>query len=152
MFLTIIRQKLALLATICRRDPAITLGASLTVAALTGWSCFAYSASHSRDLGQRIEVLTADLDAATAKYHALRNAAGELAQVEGKLSAARMEHSRAVQAGAEAKATTAEAQQELILVSKRLERARDRTLQTGSIRQTEPVKRTARQQTSSGGL
>jgi hypothetical protein len=152
MFLTIIRQKLALIATICRRDPAITLGAALAVAALAGWSCFAYSASQSRDLGQRIEVLTADLDAATSKHHALRNTAGELARVEGKLSAARMEHSRAVQAGAEAKATTAEAQQELILVSKRLERARDRTLQTGSIRQTELVKRTARQQTSSGGL
>src|SRR4051794_18164541 len=123
MFLVSIGQKLAPVAAICRSQPALTLSCALAVATLAGWSGFAYSASSSRHLAQRVDLLTADLHAVTAKYHALRDTIGEIAQVESKLSAFRMEQSRAVQAGAEARARTAEAQQELILITKRLEQA-----------------------------
>jgi zinc resistance-associated protein len=87
--------------------------------------------------------VTAERDAAFAQRDRLQESAGELAQVEARLSSARVEYSRVVQGWAEAKARAGVVKQELATLSKRLDQAKDRVSQTGSIRQAEPPQRPA---------
>jgi zinc resistance-associated protein len=96
------------------------------------------------DSPARAGSLTAERDAALAKHERLQEAAGELAQVEARLGSARVEYSRVVQGWAEAKARAGVVQQELATLTKRLDQAKDRVSQTGSIRQAEPPQRPAR--------
>ena len=111
---------------------------ALAAAALVGWSAFGYAALSSGSL-------RAERDAALSQHQQLRAASGDLAQVEAKLFSARNEYARAVQGWAEAKAKHDAAQQELAALTKRLDQARDRVSQTGSIRPAaDPAKPKAR--------
>ncbi len=123
-----------------RAERSLLIGCALGIGALVGWSGFAYSSWSSRHLAGQVGTLTAERDAAIAKHQRLTEAAGELSQVEAKLSATRVEYSRAVQAWAETKGRLGAAQQELAGLSKRLDQARDRVAQTGSLRQREAPK------------
>jgi zinc resistance-associated protein len=130
-----------MLELLARIKQSPMLGPALAVAAILGWSSFAYSALASH---ARASSLTAERDAALAKHERLQEAAGELAQVEARLGSARVEYSRVVQGWAEAKARAGVVQQELATLTKRLDQAKDRVSQTGSIRQAEPPQRPAR--------
>lgn len=145
MFLASTAERtLKLISSLGRDERAVVIAGVLAFTALAGWTCFAFSASSSRQLTQKMDILATDLRTAASKYEALEKTVGALSEIEAKLSAARMDHARAVQAAAEASARTRQVEQELALLSKRLEQARERTSHTGSIRQTEPTKRTAR--------
>jgi hypothetical protein len=119
------------------RDRSVLIGSALAVAAIAGWGGVAYTSVSSRT---QIRTATAERDAVQAKYQQLEAKSGDLAQVEGKLAAARMEYSQAVQAWAEVRARTSSAQQEA--VAKRAQ-ARD-VAQTASITKAEPPKRPAK--------
>ena len=110
---------------------------ALAGAALVGWGGFGYAALSSGSL-------RAERDAALSQHQQLQAASGDLAEVQAKLFSARNEYARAVQGWAEAKNRTSAAQQELAALTKRLDQARDRVSQTGSIRPAEPAKPKAR--------
>jgi septal ring factor EnvC (AmiA/AmiB activator) len=88
---------------------------AFALAAVAGWSGFAYSALSS---GQHVAALTVERDAAVANYQQLQEAAGDLKEVEAKLGAG---------------------QQELAALTRQLDETRDRASQTGSLR-NEPSK------------
>jgi len=113
---------------------------ALALAAFAGWSGFAYSAMSS---GQQVTALAAERDAAVATYQQIQEAAGNLKEVEAKLGSARVEHSQVVQGWADTRGKIGAAQQELTVLTKRLDQARDRVSQTSSIR-AEPPKPPAR--------
>jgi uncharacterized phage infection (PIP) family protein YhgE len=119
-------------------DKSVLIGSALAIAALSGWGGFAYTTVSS---GTQISAVTAERDAAKAKLQQLEAKAGDLAQVEGKLSAARVEYSQAVQAWAEARARLGAAQQEA--AAKRAAPVRD-VSQTASITKPEQPKRGAK--------
>ena len=125
-------------------ERAVLIAGVLAFTALAGWTCFAFSASSSRQLTQKLDTATTELRALAFKYETLQGTVGALGEVEAKLSAARVEHSRAVQAGVEASARLGLVQQELAVLTKRLEQARERTSHTGSIRQQEANKKAVR--------
>jgi biopolymer transport protein ExbB/TolQ len=121
-----------------RRPSLIYCG--LGLAAIIGWSSFAYATWSARQLSRQ---LTSERNEARAKRDELQKGAGDLKQIEAKLSAARAEYSRAVEGWAQTRAKNDKAQLELAALAKRLEQAQDRVSQTGSIRQMEPPRRPA---------
>ena len=118
-------------------------GAALIVAAVAGWGSFAYlawsSGQHVTALMAEREAALANHDAAVANYQKLQEAAGTLKEVEAKLGSARMEYSRVAQGWAETRGKLGAIQQELAVLTNRLDQATERVSQTGSIR-TEPSK------------
>jgi hypothetical protein len=113
------------------------LACGLGFAAVIGWGSFGYSAWSSRQLTHHLGAITEQRDEALAKFQRLERSAGELSQVEAKLSAARADFDKAAR-------MWAAAQHELAALNKRLDQARERVSQTGSIKQPEPAKRSAR--------
>ena len=132
-----------MLDRLLRSERSVQIGAALAVAAVAGWSSFAYSALTS---GQQVTALTVERDAAVANhdavvanYQKLEKTAGNLKEVEAKLGSARTEYSRVVQGWADTRGRLGAAQQELAALAKRLDQASDRVSQTSSIR-AEPSK------------
>ena len=130
-----------MLDLLSRTKKSVLIGSALTFAAVLGCGGLAYS---TVALQERLYGVTAERDAAFAQRDRLQEAAGELAQVQERLASARVEYSRVVQSWAEAKARTGVAQQELAALTKRLDQAKDRISQTGSIKQPEPPQRPAK--------
>ena len=122
---------------ILRADRPLLLACGLGFAAVIGWGGFAYSAWSSRQLSREVVAVTAQRDAALEKHQRLERSAGELAQVEGRLTAAKAEFDKSAR-------MWAAAQQELSTLNKRLNEARLRVSQTGSIKPSEAPKRAAR--------
>src|SRR5215216_3822077 len=112
----------------------------LALAAIIGWSSFAYSAWSARQLSREVRTLTNERNEARAKHDQLQKSAGDVKQLEAKLSSARAEYSRAVEGWAQTRAKNERAQQELAALTKRIEQAKDGVSQTGSVPQTQPPK------------
>ena len=117
---------------------------ALGLAAIIGWSSFAYLTWSARQLSRQVSILTterdeaiADRNAVRAKHEQLQRSAGELKQVEAKLNMGNVELNRTVRAWAAA-------EQKLATLNKRVEEAKEGVSQTGSIRLTAPPKRPAR--------
>jgi len=113
---------------------------ALGLAAIIGWSSFAYLTWSARQLSRQVSILMterdeaiADRNAVRAKHEQLQRSAGELKQVEAKLNMGNAELNRTVRA-----------EQKLATLNKRVEEAKESVSQTGSIRQTAPPKRPAR--------
>ena len=83
-----------------RTERSFLVGCGLGLAAVAGWSSFAYSAWSSRQLAEQVGNLTAERNAVLAKHQKLQQATGELKQVEAKLGSARVEYGRSVEAWA----------------------------------------------------
>ena len=130
-----------MLKLISRTERSVLIGSALAFVAVLGWGSFAYSAFSSQG---RVNSVTTERDAALAQRDRLQQASGELAQVEARLGSARVEYSRVVEGWAEAKSKAGVVQQELATLTKRLDQAKDRVSQTGSIRQPDPPQRPAR--------
>src|SRR5215203_1237890 len=116
----------------------------LGLAAIIGWSSFAYSTWSARQLSRQVRTLTTERNEARAKHDQLQRSAGDLKQLEAKLSSVRAEYSRAVEGWAQTRAKNDRAQQELAALTKRIEQAKDGVSQTGSIRQPQAPKRSVR--------
>ena len=117
---------------------------ALGLAAIIGWSSFAYLTWSPRELSRQVSIFTterdeaiADRNAVRAKHEQLQRSAGELKQVEAKLNMGNVELDRTVRAWAAA-------EQKLATLNKRVEEAKEGVSQTGSIRLTAPPKRPAR--------
>lgn len=130
-----------MLNLLLRAEKSLLIGCALGVAALTGWSSFAYSSLSARS---EAKILRAERDEARGRHQQLEQSAGDLGQVETKLAAARTDYSRVVQSWAEARTRLGTAQQELAVLTKRLDLTKERVSQTGSIRPPEPAKTAAR--------
>ena len=110
---------------------------SMAIGALLGWVCFGFSLWSSWGL-------QAEIRSASAKYQALQDTVGDLKAVEAKLNLARLDHSQSEKAAAEANAMLSRLQQEIKVSQRQLEQLRDRSSQTGSVRQSEQPKRATR--------
>ena len=117
---------------------------ALSLAAIIGWSSFAYSTWYAFTLSRQVSTLTAERDGITAdrndvraKHEQLQQATGELKQVEAKLNVANAELTRTLRAWAAA-------EQKIAIVNKRLEETKDGVSQTASIGKTAPPRRPAR--------
>src|SRR3954447_4413983 len=98
---------------------------ALGLAAIIGWSTFAYSTWSARQLTRQVSTLTtqrdeviADRNEVRAKFEQLQRATGELQQVEEKLNVGNAELTRTVRAWAAA-------EQKLATLNKRLEGTKD---------------------------
>lgn len=129
-----------MLNLLLRAEKTVLIGCALGVAALTGWSSFAYSSLSSRS---EAKVLRAERDAAMGRHQQLEQANGDLGQVEAKLAAARTDYSRTVQGWAEARTRLGTVQQELAVLTKRVDLAKERVTHTGSVKPAEPAKTAA---------
>lgn len=119
-------------------ERSVLIGSALAIAACAGWGSFAYGSVSSSG---KISALKAERMAVQAKLMQLEEKSGDLAQVEGKLAAARMEYTQAVQAWAEVRARLGAAQQDL--AAKRPAAVRD-VSQTASVTKPAPAKRQAK--------
>lgn len=116
----------------------------LSACALSGWGAFVGKASTSRHLTSHISLLQADRDGLMARTSQLEQANTELLRDgQGKLAALREELSQAIAARDAAKSQLANAQRELVASKKRLDQARDRVSETGSIKPVEPPRKPA---------
>lgn len=116
----------------------------LGACALSGWGAFASKAFTNRDLRSQITLLQANRDGLVVREKQLENANVELLREwQGKLASAREELSQAVAARDATKGQLASSQRELVTSKKRLDQARDRVSETGSIKPVEPSKKPA---------
>src|SRR4051794_830918 len=127
-----------------RTERSFLIGCGLGLAAVVGWSSFAYSAWSSRRLAEQDGSLTTERNVVLANHQKLQQATGELKQVEAKLDSAHVEYGRSVEAWAQTRAKLAAAKQELAALTKRGDQARDRVSQTGSPRPADAPKAAAR--------
>jgi seryl-tRNA synthetase len=119
-------------------DRSRFLAGALVIAALAGWGSFAYALLSAQ--GQVRELRT-ERDQAKAERDQLKQAVGDLSQVNSKLMSARAEYTKTVEAWAQARAQLGKTSLELSVLAKRLDQERERVTQTGSIKQPERVKR-----------
>ncbi|CAA2145469.1 MULTISPECIES: hypothetical protein [Methylobacterium] len=141
--LELLRWKLAVLfAWTPTRTVALNL--ILAVYAFAGWGAFANKASAYRDLTDQVGLLRADRDGAVNRQKELEQANNDLQREwQGKLASAREELQQAAAARDAAKGQLAGSQRELVASKKRLDQARDRVSETGSIKHAEPSKKAA---------
>jgi len=135
-----------MLNLLLRAEKTVLIGCALGVAALTGWSSFAYSSLSGRS---EARILRAERDAALERHEKLEQATGDLDQVQAKLASARDGYTRAVHGWAETRTRLGAAQQELAVLTKRIDAVRERVAHTGSVRaaaeatKSAPAKKTA---------
>lgn len=112
--------------------------------ALAGWGAFAGKASANRDLTSQVGLLQTDRNALVGRQKELEQANADLVREwQGKLASVREELGQAVAARDAAKGQLASSQRDLVASKKRLDQARDRVSETGSIKSVEPSKKAA---------
>lgn len=144
--LELLRWKLQLLfAWTPTRTVALNL--ILGVYAFAGWGAFANKASINRELTDRVNILQTDRDRLVDHQKELEQANLDLLREwQGKLASAREELSQTAAARDAAKGQLASSQRAVVASRKRVEQARDRVSETGSIKSAEPPKRAAGKQ------
>ncbi|WP_245516705.1 hypothetical protein [Methylobacterium segetis] len=128
-------------AALVRLDATTAVAAVLGLAALAGWGAFAGKAWSQRDLAEQVELLQADRGRLTASLRQVEQANAEIARSgQEKLAGLREELGQTVAAREAAKAQLAAAQRDTASLKKRLDQARDRVAETGSIKPAETKK------------
>ena len=116
----------------------------LGVFTITGWGAYANKASANRNLTTEFSRLQEERSGLVSRQNELEQANIDLVREwQGKLSSAREELRQAVAARDAAKGQLGSSQRELIASKKRLDQARERVSETGSIKPTEPLKKAA---------
>ena len=139
----LLRWKLQVLLA-WRPTRAVAVPLVLGACALSGWGAFAGKAFANRDLKSQVSLLQADRDGLVGRQKQLEQANVDLLREwQGKLASAREELSQAVAVRDATKGQLASSQRELITSKKRLDQARDRVSETGSIKPVEPTKKPA---------
>ncbi|MCJ2063329.1 hypothetical protein MKK63_11475 [Methylobacterium sp. J-088] len=114
----------------------------LGVYALAGWGAYANKASANRDLATQVTLLQTELNELVGRQKKLEQANTDLVREwQGKLASAREELGQALAARDTAKSQLAGSQLKLSASKKRLDQARDRVTETGSIKAAEPSKK-----------
>lgn len=126
-----------------RPTPAGLLAVALGGLALFGWGSFALTASNQRALKTELAEVRGERDALQSWQKQFKDAEAELRDVQGKIAAARDEVVQTSAAREKAKAQLAATQRDLAAVTKRLDQARDKVAQTGSIPAQDTAKKPA---------
>jgi len=127
-----------------RPTRAAALPLVLSACALSGWGALATQAFANRDLKSQVSLLQAERDGLVGRQKQLEQANSELLREwQGKLATAREELNQALAARDATKNQLAGSQRELVASKKRLDQARDRVSETGSIKPVEPSKKPA---------
>ncbi|ACA19547.1 hypothetical protein M446_5222 [Methylobacterium sp. 4-46] len=127
-----------------RPSPTGLLAVALGGLALFGWGAFGLTASRQRGLEAQLAEVQGERDALQAWQRQFRDAEAELREVQGKVAATREEIAQVAAARDKAKAQFAATQRDLAALTKRLDQARDKVSQTGSIPAAEPAKKPSR--------
>lgn len=123
---------------------AVALHLILGAYALAGWGAFASKASANRDLAHQVSVLRTEQTALVDRQKSLEQVNGDLLREwQGKLASAQDEVAQALAARDAAKGQLASSQRAAVASRKRLEQARDRVSETGSIKPVEPARKAA---------
>ncbi|TXN06945.1 hypothetical protein FV222_03855 [Methylobacterium sp. WL103] len=116
----------------------------LGVFAFAGWGAYANTASANRNLTTEVSLLQTERSGFVSRQRELEQANIDLVREwQGKLASSREELGQAVVARDTAKGQLGSSQRELIASKKRLDQARERVSETGSIKPTEPSKKAA---------
>ncbi|MCJ2077621.1 hypothetical protein MKK68_18525 [Methylobacterium sp. E-016] len=124
--------------------PAQLLPLILGVFAFAGWGAYANKASVNRNLTTEVSLLQTERSALVNRQRELEQANIDLVREwQGKLASAREELGQAVAARDAAKGQLGSSQREHVALKKRLDQARERVSETGSIKPAEPSKKAA---------
>ncbi|MBX9934723.1 MAG: hypothetical protein K2Y56_24960 [Methylobacterium sp.] len=116
----------------------------LGIYAVAGWGAYANKASASRDLTTQVSLLQTELSASVGRQKVLEQANIDLLREwQGKLASVREELSQTAAARDAARSLLAGSQRERVSSKRRLDQARDRVSETGSIGPAEPSKKAA---------
>ena len=126
-----------------RPTPAGLLAVALGGLALFGWGSFALTASNQRSLTTELASVRGERDALQSWQKQFKDAEAELRDVQGRIAAARDEVVQTSAAREKAKAQLAATQRDLAAVTRRLDQARDKVAQTGSLPAQDPAKKPA---------
>lgn len=114
----------------------------LGVFTIAGWGAYANKASANRNLTTEVSLLQAEISGLVSRQKELAQANIDLVREwQGKLASAREELGQAVAARDAAKGQLGSSQRELVASKKRLDQARERVSETGSIKPAEPSKK-----------
>ena len=118
--------------------PAQLLPLILGVFAFAGWGAYANKASVNRNLTSQVSMLQTERVGLVSHQKELEQANIELVREwQGKLASSREELAQAVAARDAAKGQLGSSQRELVASKKRLDQARERVSETGSIKPVE---------------
>lgn len=124
--------------------PAQLLPLVLGIFAIAGWGAYANKASANRNLTTEVSLLQTERSGFVSRQKVLEQANIDLVREwQGKLASAREELGQAVAARDVAKGQLGSSQRELVASKKRLDHARERVSETGSIKPVEPSKKAA---------
>ena len=127
-----------------RPTPTQLLPFILGVFAFAGWGAYANKASANRNLTTEVSLLQTERSAFVNRQRELEQANIDLVREwQGKLASSREELGQAVAARDAAKGLLGSSQRELVASKKRLDQARERVSETGSIKPAEPSKKAA---------
>ncbi|WP_156648420.1 hypothetical protein [Methylobacterium sp. Leaf108] len=122
--------------------PAHLLPLILGVLAFAGWGAYANKASANRNLTTEVSLLQTERSGFVNRQRELEQANIDLVREwQGKLASSREELARAVAARDAAKGQLGSSQRELVASKKRLDQARERVSETGSIKPAKPSKK-----------
>ena len=128
----------------CEPTRAQLLPLILGVFALAGWGAYANKASANRNLTTEVNLLQTERSEFVNRQRELEQANIDLVREwQGKLASTREELGQAVAARDTAKGQLSSSQRELVASKKRLDQARVRVSETGSIKLAEPSKKAA---------
>lgn len=116
----------------------------LGVFVLAGWGAYANKASANRDLTNQVSLLQTEKSGFVSRQKDLEQANIDLVREwQAKLASGREELGQAVTARDAAKGQLGNSQRELVASKKRLDQARERVSETGSLKPAEPSKKAA---------
>ncbi|MGY2049343.1 hypothetical protein [Methylobacterium sp. JK268] len=127
-----------------RPSPAALAAIVLGGLALFGWGAFGVTASGQRGLEARLAQAESERDALQAWQRQFKDTEAALRDVQGKVAAAREEVAQVTAAREKAKQQFTATQRDLVALTKRLDQARDKVTQTGSLPAAESGKKPAR--------
>ncbi|AWN47872.1 hypothetical protein DK419_17365 [Methylobacterium terrae] len=129
-----------------RPNPALLAAGILGLGTLSGWGAYGVSSTGKSTLRTQLAETEGQRDALAAKVKQFQDVEAELRDRQAKIAAARDEIAQLGATRDKAKAQLAATQRDLASLTKRLDQAKDKVTQTGSITPAaaEPVKKPAR--------
>lgn len=131
-----------------RPTPALLAAGILGLGTLSGWGAYGVSSSGKSALRAQLAETEGQRDALAARFKQFQDVEAELRDRQAKIAAARDEIAQMGATREKAKAQLAATQRDLAALTKRLDTARDKVNQTGSITPpapaAEPAKKPAR--------
>jgi chromosome segregation ATPase len=130
-----------------RPNPALLAAAILGLGTLSGWGAYAVSSSGKTALRAQLAETEGQRDALAARFKQFQDVEAELRDRQAKIAATRDEIAQLGTTRDKAKAQLTATQRDLASLTKRLDQAKDKVTQTGSITPAaaaEPAKKPAR--------